>query len=201
MVANSSQRNRGRPRLFDEDKLLDQAIELFSSAGYSAIGINDLTRMTGVKVGSLYKAYQDKEGLFAKALERYIALRETRISAILAQAENGRARLAALLRIYVELSQGKEGKLGCLMVAGIAEMPQFAFAGDILRQQLLRRRKLLSDLVEQGQRDGSVTTTSSPQAVADVLLTLLYGMRVVGKAEAFTDDPASFVSLALKILE
>lgn len=201
MVANSVQRKRGRPRLFDEETVLSQAIELFSSSGYSAIGINDLTRTTGVTVGSLYKAYQDKESLFAKALERYIALREARISATLAQAENGRARLSALLHIYVELSQGKEGKLGCLMVAGIAEIPKFAFAGDILREQLLRRRKLLSDLVEQGQRDGSVTTSSSPQAVADVLLTLLYGMRVIGKAESFTNDAASFVSLALKVLD
>ncbi len=201
MIHGSIERARGRPRLFDEDFVLGRAIDLFSSAGYSAIGINDLTRATGLKVGSLYKAYRDKEGLFAKALERYIALREEQISAALEQAENGRARIAALLHIYVRLSQGKEGKLGCLMVAGITEIPKFSHAGDVLRDQLSKRRKLLSDLVAQGQEDGSINNASVPPAVADLLLTLLYGMRVLGKAASFTDDSDAFVSLALKILD
>ncbi|WP_337271505.1 TetR/AcrR family transcriptional regulator [Oryzifoliimicrobium ureilyticus] len=192
---------RGRPRLFDEVVVLDRAIDLFSSSGFSAVGINELTRATRVKVGSLYKAYQDKEGLFSKALERYIALREGEIAAILAQAENGRARIAGLLRLYVRLSSGKEGRLGCLMVAGIGEISKFSFAGNILHGQLSRRQMLLADVVSQGKADGSITTVAEPNVVANLLLTLLYGMRVVGKAEALIGDTDAFVDLALKVLD
>ncbi|MCY1379666.1 hypothetical protein D9M69_674060 [compost metagenome] len=120
---------------------------------------------------------------------------------MLESAENGRARIAALLRLYVRLSQGKEGKLGCLLVAGIAELPQFSHAGDALHRQLSQRRSFLVNLVAQGQDDGSITTTNAPAIVADLLLALLYGMRVVGKAGASTENADTFVALALKILE
>ena len=203
MTEATGVQNRGRPRLFSEDLVLDQAIALFSSAGYSAVGMNDLTRATGLKVGSIYKAYQNKESFFAKALQRYITLRETQICTSLEQNKHGRARISELLHIYVRLSQGKEGALGCLMVTGITEIPNFSFVGDILRDQISRRRQFISDLVVQGQNDGSITCTNPPSVVADILITLLYGMRVLGKAESFiTDDDAdSYVSLALKVLD
>ncbi|SMF25173.1 transcriptional regulator, TetR family [Xaviernesmea oryzae] len=201
MSQTITNRARGRPRLFDEDRVLGRATELFSSSGFSAVGISDLTRATGLTVGSLYKAYGDKEGLFAKALDRYIARREAEIAAMLESAENGRARIAALLRLYVRLSQGKEGKLGCLLVAGIAELPQFSHAGDALHRQISQRRSFLVNLVAQGQDDGSITTTNAPAIVADLLLALLYGMRVAGKAGASTENADTFVALALKILE
>jgi len=194
---------RGRPRLFDEEKVLDKAIELFSSSGYSAVGVNDLTRATGLKVGSIYKAYENKENFFAKALQRYIRLRETQIASSLAQLSRGRDRIARLLHLYVALSQGREGIAGCLMVAGITEMQNFTFVNDILRQQIGERRQVIGDLVALGQRDGSVGNDAPPALIADILITLLYGMRVLGKAQSFISeaDAEAWVSSALKILD
>lgn len=45
---------------------------------------------------------------------------------MLESAESGRSGTAALLALYARLSQGTEGKLDCLLVAGIAELPQFS---------------------------------------------------------------------------
>jgi AcrR family transcriptional regulator len=194
-------RRRGRPRTFDENHVLDRAIALFSASGYSAAGISDLSQATGLTAGSLYKAYSDKEGIFSKALERYIALREAEVAAMLRSAETGREGIAALLGLYAKLCQGKEGKLGCLLVAGIAELPQFSRVDAALRGQLARRKELLSRLVAQGQKDGSIATTSPPEAVAHLFLALLQGMRVLGKAGSFSEDADAFVALSLKILE
>ncbi|WP_321858282.1 TetR/AcrR family transcriptional regulator [Burkholderia cenocepacia] len=201
MVQPVSGRSRGRPRAFDEQLVLSRAIAFFSASGYSAAGISDLSRATGLTTGSLYKAYSDKEGIFAKALECYIARREAEVAAMLAGAESGRASIAALLGLYARLSQGKEGKLGCLLVTGITELPQFSRVGVVMRDQLARRRDLLTRLVSQGQDDGSITTTTAPATVADLLLALLQGMRVLGKAESFSGDADAFVALALKVLE
>ena len=201
MIQAVASRPRGRPREFDEERVLSRAIALFSASGYSATGISDLQQATGLTAGSLYKAYLDKEGIFAKALELYIARREAEVSAMIKGAENARASITALLGLYARLSQGKEGKLGCLLVAGVAELPQFSRVGDALRGQLAQRRDLLARLVAQGQADGSITTASDPATVADVLLALLQGMRVLGKASAFSDDADAFIALALKVLE
>jgi AcrR family transcriptional regulator len=196
-----AERGKGRPRQFDEDSVLDSAIALFRAAGFSASGINDLTRTTGLSVGSLYKAYGDKEGLFAKALERYIAQREAEVSEMLKNAGNARDRIGALLRLYSRLSRGDEGMLGCLLVVGIAELGHFSHVGDVLREQMCRRRLLLAQLVAQGHQDGSIASSSDPDAVAELLLALLYGLRVLGKTGNCTVDPEAFVTTALKSLD
>lgn len=192
---------RGRPRAFDEAKFLDGAIALFSGAGFSGVGVSDLTAATGLTVGSVYKAYRDKEGVFAKALERYIRLRETHIAALFESAPHARAKIEALLRLYVELSRGKDGKLGCLVVAGIADLDQVGQAGDMLRAQLSNRRRMLVGLVTEGQRDGSIARDANPEATAELLLALLQGMRVVGKGGTLTEQGDAFVAQALKILD
>lgn len=198
---DAGDRGRGRPRAFDEAKVLGRAIALFSASGFSAVGISDLTAATGLTVGSLYKAYGDKEGVFAKALDRYIALREVEIAAAFKAAKNGRARIAALLGIYAGLSRGKDGKLGCMVVAGITDLEQLGPTAPILRAALSRRRAMLAELVAAGQRDGSITTASDPRTVAELILALLQGMRVVGKGGVLTDDPDAFIALALRILD
>ena len=195
------ERARGRPRAFDEAEFLTGAITLFSGAGFSGVGISDLTAATGLTVGSVYKAYRDKEGVFAKALERYILLRETHLATLFEQAPNARARIEALLGLYVELSQGKDGKLGCLVVAGIADLEQVGRAADMLRSQLSNRRRMLIELVAEGQRDGSIAKGSDPQAAAELLLALLQGMRVVGKGGTLTGNGEAFISQALKVLD
>lgn len=202
MVAQDGQtRLRGRPRAFDEAAFLDEAIALFSASGFSGVGISDLTAATGLTVGSVYKAYRDKEGVFAKALERYIALREDQIATIFARATNARAKIEGLIALYVDLSQGSDGRLGCMVVAGISDLDQVGRGADALRAQVASRQGMLARLVEEGQRDGSITARDEPGSIAAVLVALLQGMRVVGKAGGLAADPDTFVARALKILD
>lgn len=194
-------KSRGRPREFDETAFLDEAIKLFSSSGFSGVVISGLTEATGLTTGSIYKAYQDKEGVFAKALERYIWLREVQIAKIFADAKNARGKIEGLFRLYVDLSRGKDGLLGCMVVSGITDLDQVGCVADILRGQLQSRHATLRRLIEEGQRDGSIPARDEPQTIAAVMLALLQGMRVVGKAGAPAADPDAFVASALKLLD
>ena len=58
-------------RKFDEDEVLDRALMVFWQRGYGATSIDDLTAATGLKRGSLYAAFADKEKLFIACLRRY----------------------------------------------------------------------------------------------------------------------------------
>ena len=201
MTQRISRSALGRPRTFDEECVLEKAIELFCTSGFSAVGISDLTRATGLTVGSIYKAYGSKEGLFARALERYLTVREARIAKTLTKAEDGRSRIAALLGLYATLSQGLDGRRGCMVVAGISDLTQLEGTAAVLRATLRRRRKMLAELVVLGQRDGSIATVQAPEAIADVLLALLHGMRILGKGRAFPHHADAFVTTALNILD
>jgi len=201
MVRAAAEVMRGRPREFDEAKFLDKAITLFSAAGFSAVSISDLKEATGLTGGSIYKAYQDKEGVFTKALERYITLREADITHRLRTIPTAREKVEALLELYVDLSRGRDGKLGCMVVAGITDLGQLDGASAVLRTQLSNRLIMLTLLIRQGKQDGSITSGGEPQTIAEILLSLLQGMRVVGKGGKLTEDPHAFVSNALKLLD
>jgi AcrR family transcriptional regulator len=62
----------GRPRAFDIEKALDQALQVFWHKGYEGASLSDLTAAMGINRPSLYAAFGNKEELFRKALERYI---------------------------------------------------------------------------------------------------------------------------------
>ena len=61
----------GRPKCFDESKVLDSAIDCFWRNGLKASSIRTLADEMGIAGPSLYNAYGNKQTLFTKALERY----------------------------------------------------------------------------------------------------------------------------------
>ena len=68
-----SDRGPGRPREFELDAAVDDAIEVFRAHGYHGTSVQDLSEGTGLARGSLYKAFHDKRTLFLAALDHYTA--------------------------------------------------------------------------------------------------------------------------------
>src|ERR1700676_2560136 len=64
---------RGRPRGFDEEEVLDVAMRLFWDHGFDGTSMSDLTEAMGINRRSIYGAFGNKEALFTAALEHYLA--------------------------------------------------------------------------------------------------------------------------------
>lgn len=62
-------------RQFDEQEVLGRALEIFETRGFRATSILDLAAGTGVRRGSLYHAYGDKEDACCRATARERARR------------------------------------------------------------------------------------------------------------------------------
>lgn len=194
------ERTRGRPRAFDEAKFLDASIRLFSRDGFAGVSVSDITTASDLTIGSIYKAYKDKLGVFTKSLERYIALREAEIGDRLRGLDDARSKIAALLDFYLQISRGPEGRLGCMVVSGVADLDLVGAAADLLRRQMSRRQQWLVELLSDGKIDGSIGADVNVAATADLLLALLQGLRVVGKAELIGENGDDLIASALKLL-
>lgn len=194
-------RHPGRPREFDMDGVLDKAIAIFSRLGYSATSITDLNRELGLTSGSIYKAFGDKRGLLLAALDRYLDRRAQRLDALLAAAKTGRERVAAVLRAYADDSHGEAGRTGCLVVGSLIEFAS-ADAGlrDRMAKNLAAHEARLVRFVREGQQDGSVARHVEPETTARLLLCVLQGMRVVGKAGRKQAEMAAICESALRLL-
>ncbi len=60
-----------RRKKFDQNKVLDKAIELIFRQGYHATSIQHLVAHLGISRSSLYDTFGDKHSLFLSALTRY----------------------------------------------------------------------------------------------------------------------------------
>jgi TetR/AcrR family transcriptional regulator, copper-responsive repressor len=90
-------RQRGRPRSFDRDAALDQAVRLFWSKGYEATSISDLTAALGIGVRSLYAAFGDKKALFDEVVEAYSIRYGGWIARALAEEPTAKQAIARIL--------------------------------------------------------------------------------------------------------
>jgi len=62
----------GRPRGFDEDQVVREAVALFSRRSYDGTSVDDMVTHLGVHRGSMYKTFGNKRGLYLAALRRHI---------------------------------------------------------------------------------------------------------------------------------
>ncbi|HNX58500.1 MAG TPA: helix-turn-helix domain-containing protein, partial [Spirochaetota bacterium] len=60
-----------RPREFDKDEALYNAMLMFWKKGYDGTSIPDLLDATGISRSSLYETFTDKQTLFLEAMNRY----------------------------------------------------------------------------------------------------------------------------------
>src|ERR1700723_2755885 len=114
----------GRPREFDIDEAVENAILVFRARGYHGTSVQDLTEGTGLARGSLYKAFHDKRSLFLAALDHYTAASLRRIGDALNQPGSARAAIREALMGYDKRCAASQGQQGCLSpAAAIEKMP------------------------------------------------------------------------------
>jgi TetR/AcrR family transcriptional regulator, transcriptional repressor for nem operon len=199
--SSTASRSRGRPREFDIDTALDKSVRVFRERGYHATSIADLTKAMELASGSVYKAFKDKKAIFLAAFDREEMIRGGKLRRIISTAESGRDRIHAALNFYAESSHGVEGKRGCLIVGTAAELATFdADVSQRVKAALLRAETLMSELIRQGQSDGSIPAAIDSKVTARLMLCLLQGMRVIGKTGRTRTEMMTVADAAMKLL-
>lgn len=200
-MAFPSPKDRGRPREFDTELALDNAMTVFREKGFHAASISDLSQAMNLTAGSIYKAFSDKRTLFLNVFERYTSRRNTQLRQQIERISTGRKRIAEVLRFYLRSSHEIEGRRGCLVVGSTVELLTLdEELAALVRQAIMRNKLFLTSLIEQGQQDGSVTPDIDAQAASSLMLWIVLGMCVAGKVEN-NHASETTLELALKILD
>ncbi|TCV96768.1 TetR/AcrR family transcriptional regulator [Biostraticola tofi] len=200
-LPQSENRERGRPRNFDIDHALDQAMLVFRQRGFHASSLAELGAAMQLTVGSIYKAFQDKKTLFLQVFERYTSLRNAALRQRLERQATGRDRLAELLRFYFESARAVEGRRGCLVVGSATELLVLDDElSGLVRSAIMNNKKLIVSLLQQGQQDGTVLASLDAETAAGLILCITFGMRVLGKLQDVAREEDT-LQLALKILD
>ncbi|MDI3408677.1 TetR/AcrR family transcriptional regulator [Streptomyces cavernicola] len=109
-------KQRGRPRSFDREEALRQAIWTFWERGYEATSVSDLTRAMGIGPPSLYAAFGDKRTLFEEVLTEYVKTYGSFGDRALEEEPTARAALGRMLREAAGEFAAPGRPHGCLVI-------------------------------------------------------------------------------------
>jgi AcrR family transcriptional regulator len=198
MKSKRPAKSRGRPRAFDAERALDQAMRIFWKHGYEGASLQQLTGAMEINRPSMYAVFGNKEALFRKALDRYVQQSGCLLRDALAQ-PTARATVQWLLRGTVD--QGARGKIrGCMLVQGALACGESA---DPIRLELAARRasfeKALRRRFERGISDGDLPRSADAAVLAKFVATFQHGLSVQLAGGASREKLLAAVEMALSI--
>ena len=191
-------RPRGRPRSFDRDQALQQAMEVFWRKGFEATSVADLTEAMGINPPSLYAAFGDKEKLFLEAVDRYQARRGE--SCQYCAEATARAAVEKLLLYMADELCCSDHPRGCLL-----QMAE-ATAGDssaklkaALQAKRMASRSMLKARIDRGIREGDVPEGTDAAALTDFYVTIIAGMSMRARDGASRKSLLATVANAMRL--
>ncbi len=111
------QRRRGRPRAFEPEAALTQAMDVFWKDGFAATSLDDVSAATGLNRPSLYGAFGDKRALYLQAYSQYRKHVNDAFAPLFAESKPLRVKLKHILVTALDLYlSGEEGPRGCFTV-------------------------------------------------------------------------------------
>ena len=178
-----------RTKEFDPEAALQSALELFWRRGYEATSMTDLVEHLGVGRASIYATFGNKRELYLKAMDRYAETRDPSLLAELSQPGPALPPVRAIVRRYAaEAAHEQLRALGCLVTNTAAELaPHDAAATRLVERNWDQLEAVLRSALVRAQAQGELPADRDPLALARLLLVLMQGLRVVGRASG---DPA-----------
>jgi AcrR family transcriptional regulator len=189
----------GRPRSFDIDEALDRALEVFWRKGYEGASLSDLTGAMGINRPSLYAAFGNKEALFRKAIDRYVAGPACHVREALRE-PTARAVVERLLHRSIDLITDSQNPHGCFMVQSALACGDTA---DAIRQEMVKRRAAdevaLRERLERAIAEGDLPSDSVPADLARYVAIVAHGLAVQAASGATRDELRRAATMAMRI--
>jgi AcrR family transcriptional regulator len=187
----------GRPRAFEIDQALEQAMKVFWRLGYEGASLAELTKAMGINSPSLYAAFGSKEGLFKAVLDHYDARRKSCMAEVLS-APTARAACERLLTGLIELATDPDEPPGCLFLQGGLSCGPLT---QKIPQELARRRASLEEALTErfivAQDQGELPTSTDPAALARYLAAVCNGILIQAASGVGREELKQVANLAL----
>ena len=183
-----------RPREFESDVALEQAMHAFWAGGYKATSLEALCGSTGLSRSSLYAAFGGKRALLHRSLARYEEQGVARIRAALSKPLPIRDAIAAFLEELIDGIVAGPGRRGCFIGNCAAELAGQDRATALrVRQSLARIEATFCEALEQARARGELVATADVASLARFIVSGIQGLRLVGKANP---DRAALTDIA-----
>ncbi|MBT2762970.1 TetR/AcrR family transcriptional regulator [Paenibacillus sp. ISL-20] len=187
----------GRVREFDEEKVLDAAMQLFWEKGYEATSLSDLTSRMGIQRPSIYSAFGDKKELFEIALRKYTMSHASEARTRLQNQPSVREAFRALFENVVDEEYSVSRSRGCFCINTMVELAPHDEKFEILtREHQMYLAVIFQETIERGIQSGELASGTDAKALSQALIVSLIGLTVMLKSR----PERSFVNNTIEVI-
>ena len=143
-----------RPRTEDKRKrILEAAVKVFARKGYFAARVSEIAKKAGVADGTIYLYFRSKEDLLVKLFDEVMAEHVQQVRAVVRALPTTKERLGAIAERHLD-GLGRNRDLAVVFQVELRQSIQFMerFTASWLQDYFA----LLNEVMEEGQRDGSL---------------------------------------------
>jgi TetR/AcrR family transcriptional repressor of nem operon len=173
----------GRPREFDEQRVLASARDQFWATGFAGTSMETIGGATGLGKGSLYGAFGGKRELFHRVFDDYCATAVgSAAQALAGEDERALERLVDFLLEHARTS-AEPGHRACLLAKGAAELAEHdEVVAARSRKAFDDLHRAIADALEGCRRSGAIDPAADVQGLAALLLAVHRGIEALGEA-------------------
>lgn len=173
---------------FDEEDVLEKAMQVFWAKGFDSTSISDLLAGTGINRGSLYNAFGGKQALFEKVLLKYDRDKRRALLAELEAMDDPRKAIYAFFDKIVDETLTDTQRKGCFLINTASEIANLdEHLADIITNGLREIEAFFRRSIEVGQARSEIDKHLDPEATAKSLMAFLVAIRVLGRG-AFSEE-------------
>lgn len=189
----------GRSKEFEENVVLQKAMELFWQQGYEKTSMSDLVEHMGIHRKSIYDTFGDKHSLYLKVIERY---GEFSTAKFMSETLRAKSSYQAIQYIFDYIIEGNEDKhYGCLFVNATTELGPWDH--DVLKKTenaFNHAENFIAELIKTGQEDGEFTKEYDNELLGEVLHNILLGLRVLVKTSTSKEKMHKIANFFLDLI-
>lgn len=190
---------RGRPRTFDPDTALRQALDLFWERGYEGTSLNDLAEAMGIASASIYACFGSKEDLFRKVMMLYGTTSGEPPRRALREQPTACAAIHEMLRATADEITRPDTPHYCMLILAA---PTGAVENHAIREFLADLRRdmftAIKDRLARGVTDGDLTASAAGLgAIARYYTTVVQGLSIQARDGADRGELEAVITCAM----
>lgn len=168
----------GRPRIFDRDEAVLQAMLLFWEQGFEATSLLQLRAVMGdISAASFYAAFESKEALYKEAVERYMNTFGRVTKSFSDLTLSPKEAIETTLRSTAKMQTDSAHPSGCLIVLSATTCSSKNYhIRDIAAEKRKLTRNRLQDCIRRAVDTGELPASTNIDMLTTVFDTFMQGI-------------------------